>query len=469
MTTLATPLRPMRDLPMPPGLPFLGQMLQIDRARFHLQLEGWGRDLGDPFRIRLGPRELLVVSDPEAVAGVLRDRPGVFGRTKLLVDVTREMGFDGVFSANGDHWRRQRPMVMAGFDPGHIRRYFPQLVHVTQRFARRWQRAAAAGQPIALQADLMRYTVDVIAGLAFGADINTLDGDEDVIQRHLDQVFPALSRRLLAPLPYWRWFRTPADRRLDQHLAALHVAVQGFIAQSRARLALDPAPRNLIDAMLVARDGQASGLTDEDVAGNVLTLLLAGEDTTAHTLAWMVHLLHRQPEAMQRARDEVRMVLGGERLPSSLEQVAALDYVEACAFETMRLKPVAPILPLQAYKDTAVAGVAVPAGTIVVLMMRGGAQDARHFPDPGRFDPQRWLGGAEAGSAKRVSMPFGAGPRICPGRYLALVEMKMAMAMLLGGFEILSVQAPDGGEAAEHLSFTMSPLGLQMRLLERGP
>jgi cytochrome P450 len=465
----ATRLRPLRDLPMPPGLPLLGQMLQVDRQRFHLQLEAWRQTLGDAFRIRLGPRDLLVVADSEAVAGVLRDRPGTFGRTERLAGVVREMGFEGVFSANGDTWRRQRPMVMAGFDPGHIKRYFPQLVHITQRFAGRWQRAAAAGQDIDLQADLMRYTVDVIAGLAFGADINTLDGDEDVIQRHLDQVFPALSRRLLAPLPYWRWFRAPADRRLDEHLAALHLAVQGFIAQARARLALDPAPHNLIDAMLAARDGQASGLTDEDVAGNVLTMLLAGEDTTAHTLAWMVHLLHRHPEAMQRARDEVRTVLGGDRLPGSLEQVAALDYVEACAHETMRLKPVAPILPLQAFKDTAVAGVAVPAGTMVVLMMRGGAQDARHFPDPERFDPQRWLGGADAGSAKRVSMPFGAGPRICPGRYLALVEMKMAMAMLLGGFEIDSVQAPGGGMAEERLAFTMSPVGLQMRLTARAP
>jgi cytochrome P450 len=465
----AVALRTLRDVPMPPGLPLLGQMLQVDRPRFHLQLEAWRKTLGDAFRIRLGPRELLVVADPEAVAGVLRDRPATFGRTERLTGVAREMGFEGVFSANGDTWRRQRPMVMAGFDPGHIKRYFPQLVHITRRFAGRWQRAAAAGQAIALQPDLMRYTVDVIAGLAFGADINTLESDDDVIQRHLDQVFPALFRRALAAVPTWRWFKTPADRRLDVHLAALRDAVDGFIAQARTRLAADPEPHNLIEAMLAARDGAGSGLADADVAGNVLTMLLAGEDTTANTLAWMIHLLHRHPEAMQQARDEVRTVLGDARLPGTLEQVAALDYIEACAHETMRLKPVAPILPLQAYRDTAVAGIAVPAGTLVVLMMRRGAQDERHFPDPDRFDPQRWLGGADAGSAKRVSMPFGAGPRICPGRYLALVEMKMAMAMLLGGFEIDSVLAPGGGEAEERLAFTMSPLGLQMRLAERGP
>src|SRR5207253_2390495 len=128
-----------------------------------------------------------------------------------------------------------------GFDPAHIKTYFPGLVRVTQRFARRWQRAAAAGTDIDLQADLMRYTVDVTTGLAFGEDLNTLESDEDVIQRHLDKIFPSLFKRLLAPFPYWRYVKLPADRVLDTHLAALQRAVDGFIGKARARLDADPA------------------------------------------------------------------------------------------------------------------------------------------------------------------------------------------------------------------------------------
>ena len=124
----------------------------------------------------------------------MRDRHEGFQRPSYLSSIAKEMGFDGLFSVNGEQWRRQRPMVMAGLDPAHIKSYFPALVRVTQRFARRWQRAAAAGKTIDLQADLMRYTVDVTAGLAFGADINTLESDREVIQTHLDKVFPALHR-----------------------------------------------------------------------------------------------------------------------------------------------------------------------------------------------------------------------------------------------------------------------------------
>jgi cytochrome P450 len=474
MSASHTRMLRLSDLPAPPGLPWLGQMLQVDSERFHEQLEAWRQTCGDLFRVRIGPREFMVVADPEAIAAALRDRPGAIGRSERVVSVAREMGFEGLFASNGETWRRQRTMVMAGFDPHHIKSYFPALVKVTERFAGRWRRAAERGEAIDLQSDLMRYTVDVIAGLAFGVDINTLEKDDDVIQRHLDRILPALFRRLLAPVAYWRLVKLPADRRVDGHLAELHKAVRNFIAQARERMAADPMlrerPQNLIEAMIAARDAQASGLDDEDVAGNVLTMLLAGEDTTANTLAWMIHLLMTHPEALAHARDEVRGALGGDGLPTCMDQMARLDYVEACAHETMRLKPVAPIMLQQAHKDTVVAGVEMPEGSLMIFLMRGGALSERHFPDPHRFDPTRWLaGGADPSSAKRVAMPFGAGPRICPGRYLALLEMKMAIAMLLGSFDVLSVDTPDGAPARERLALTMSPVGLRMRLAARTP
>jgi len=354
-------------------------------------------------------------------------------------------------------------MVMASFDPGHIKSYFPTLVKVTQRLARRWLRAAAAGESFDLQADLMRYTVDVTAGLAFGVDMNTLESDDEVIQSHLDKIFPSLFSRLMAPFPYWQWFR---NRKLDKHLEALQRAVADFIAQARRRMEADPAlrekPTNLIEAMIAARDNPDSGLGDSDVAGNVLTMLLAGEDTTANTLAWLISLLERHPEALARARDEVRKIN-----LAKYEEVAALPFVDACINETMRLKPVAPIIMLQPTRDTAVAGIEVPKGTLLMCLMRAGATDERRFPDAQAFDPGRWLSGGSAASPKRVTMPFGAGPRLCPGRYLAMLEMKMVMAMLFGGFDIERVTTPDGGEAKEHLAFTMAPVGLRLTLAAR--
>ena len=451
------------DLPGPRGLPILGNALQLDSGRMHLTAEKWSRTYGEVFRFRIGPRQIVVLSNPETIASALRDRPDGFQRTTRMTRIARDMGFNGVFSAGGESWRRQRPMVMAGFDPGRIKAYFPGLVKVTERFERRWQRAAAAGTSIDLQADLMRYTVDVTAGLAFGADINTIESDSEVIQQHLDKVLPSLFKRLFAPFPTWRWLR---NRSVDKHLNALHTAVAQFITQARARMDANPAlrsqPANLIESMIAARDTEGSGVDDADVAGNVLTMLLAGEDTTANTLAWMIYLLSRNPEALRRAKEEV----AGRDL-RKYENIMALPYVEACINETMRLKPVAPILMLEPIRDTKVGELEVPAGALLMCLMRAGATDERRFADAEAFDPERWFSGPSASSAKRVAMPFGAGPRLCPGRYLALLEMKMVMAMLLASFDIESVTTPDGREAQEHLAFTMSPVGLRLKLKAR--
>jgi cytochrome P450 len=347
------------------------------------------------------------------------------------------------------------------------------LLKVTLRLRGRWQKAARAGEAIDLQADLMRFTVDVIAGLALGQDINTLEAGQDVIQRHLDKVLPALFRRVLTVLPYWRWCKLPRDRALERSVAVINATIDGFVAQARRGLDEHPSrraqPRNLLEAMIASADQPGSGLDDRHVAGNVLTMLLAGEDTTANTLAWMIYLLQRHPAALQRAQQEVtRLVPDPAGLdPQHIEQ---MEFLDACASETMRLKPVAPFIALQALHDTVVGDVAVPRHTLVWGVLRHDSVSERHFADPLAFEPQRWLADAPqplTAAARRSAMPFGSGPRMCPGRYLALLEMKMAMAMLLASFDIEAVHTPDAQPARERMAFTMHPVGLSMRLKER--
>ena len=471
-------LRRLAELPGPRGLPGLGLAFRLHPASLHLQFEAWSRRYGDCYQFRFGRRTILVVSDHTTIQTLLRDRPESFRRPLLGGLIAREMGFDeGLFFANDEVWQRQRRMVMAGLDPGHVKAYFPTLLNVTLRLRSRWRRAAQAGTPIDLQADLMRFTVDASAGLAFGVEVNTLESDDDIIQQHLNRIFPKLHKRGLALLPYWRFVRLPSDHALDRSVAAVQKAIQGFIADARRRMQSNPflheQPGNLLEAMIAAADRADSEVSDHDVAGNIITLLLAGEDTTANTLAWMIELLHRHPAALERARAEV-CNLAPNPAGFTHEQMASLDYLDACAQETMRLKPVAPLLLVQAVRDTTVADIEVPAETVIFTLMRNDGMDARFFPDPRAFRPERWLrpdsdaAAATAASpgAKRVSMPFGAGPRICPGRYLALLEIKMAMAMLLGSYQVQSVATADGRATREHLAFSMGPVGLRMRLSE---
>ena len=459
-------LRRIADLPGPKGLPLLGNALQFRSPSLHLELEAWAAQYGPYSQLRAAGRRILVVSDHQVVASVLRDRPAAFSRTARLREIGQEMGLQpGVVSAEGEDWMRQRRMVMAGFDPGHVRAYYPALVKVAQRLVKRWTQAAQHQETIVLQSDLMRYTVDTIAGLAFGAEVDTLGADGDVIQQHLDKVFPALFRRITAPIPLWRIFPSRADRALARSMVEVNKAVDNFIAQARLRMQAEPQrhtqPQNLLEAMLAAADRPDSGLSDAQVAGNVMTMLLAGEDTTANTIAWMIYLLWTHPEALAKACDEVRSKVHDCQQPS-MDEVADLEFIEACIHETMRLKPVGPQLPLQANADVLVGDVQVPRGTIVINLLRRDSVREDLVPRASRFEPERWL--QSDNPAKRSSTPFGAGPRICPGRYLAMLEMKIAMTALLGHFDIEFVGTADGQTPRERLSFAMMPVGLQMRL-----
>lgn len=468
--------RRVADLPGPRAWPVVGNALQVGpMAQLHQRLEHWQAQYGELYRVRLGRRTLVVASDPQVHGALLRERSDAFRRTTRLERFSREFGFTGVFASNGDDWRRQRPMVMAAFDPAHTRAYFTALQRVTARLLRRWSGFAATGRAFVLRDELMRYTVDVTCGLAFGEDTNTVEsGEDDRLQRHLAALFQAFHRRLLAPLPPPRWWPGGEQRALGGHIAHVRVAIDGFIARSRARLAADPGlrerPLHLIDAMVAAREREGSGMTDADVAGNVFTLLLAGEDTTAHTLAWLAWLLHTHPAVLARARAEVDAALGADgALPAAFEEVDGLDYVEACALEALRLKPVAPLLIREAARPTVLAGVALERGMLVCALLRPATLDARHFADPQAFEPARWLGDAAAATsaAKRIALPFGAGPRMCPGRYLALLEIKALLAMLLRNFDVVQARTSHGGAPREHMALAMGPEPFELQLALR--
>ena len=469
-----TTMRQIKDLPGPRAWPLVGNALQVNLTSVHLDFERWARKFGPLYRIKMGRMKMLVIADNELFSAVLRDRPNGFQRNPRVSEIGIEMGLpQGLGTAEGEDWLRQRRMVMASFAPGQVRAYFPSLRKVLLRLQGRWQKAAHANQSINLQADLMRFTVDAIAGLAFGKDINTLESGEDIIQRHLDKVLPAVFRRVVALVPHWRYLRLPADRALEHSVAVINATLLDFVAQARQRLRNDPAlrdqPGNLLEAMIVAADQPGSALGDQQVVGNVLTMLLAGEDTTANTLAWLIYLLHRNPILLLKAKQEV-LALAPDPGSYSMDLMEKLVFLGACISETMRLKPVAPVIVLQALRDTAVGDVAVPKETMVLGVLRNDSVNERLFHNPQAFEPQRWLPDALqplSTGIKHATMPFGSGPRMCPGRYLALLEMKMAMAMLLAGFEIEAVDTPDGGEAQERMAVTMNPVSLSMRLRDR--
>ena len=469
METTGSTHHGLATLPGPRGLPLLGNLHQLDFPRLHQQLEGWAHDFGPIYRIRIGPRTRVIISDCDAINIMLRERPETYRRPRLTEAVMEEMGFNGVFSRDGDAWQRQRRVVVQALSPTHLTRFYPAMRMTTERLLDRWSNTQG---PFDLCRDLMRYTVDVTAHLAFGIDVNTLQTDGPVVQQHLDKVFPMLFRRVVAPFPYWRWVRTRADRELDAALAEIHRIVADMTRACRSGMRREPTlfeqPSNFLEAIIAAQSAEQVEFSDDEIYANVITLLLAGEDTTANTLAWAITFLVQHPALHARIRDEVDAVLGAANVAPDLAAIRQLEFVEAFALETMRFKPVAPIIALEPKDDVELLGYGLPTGTPIIALTRPNAISDDHFDAAASFDPTRWLAHEKSPAAlhnPRAHIPFGAGPRFCPGRGLAMLEIKAVLAMLCRNFDV--GMAGDAAQIKERLSFTMQPENLRVTLTPR--
>ncbi|WJF91915.1 cytochrome P450 [Paraburkholderia bonniea] len=468
--TPSAPLRQLADLPCPAGLPLLGNLHQLAPTQLHLTLERWAAELGTPYRFQICGTPVTVWTDPELCQTISRERPHRYRRFTPIETVLEEMGCNGLFSAEGVAWEPQRKLVMQALSIPNIKSFYPTLNAITERLYQRWQRAAASGAIVEMTQDLKRYTVDITSALAFGEDPRTLDQDGSAIQEPLALILPAVMARINAPFPYWRYLKLPGDRRVDRALKEVHQYVRQMMQRARERMRDDPAetPRHLLEAMLRLRDAPGSEISDDQVAANILTLLLAGEDTTANSIAWAQLYIATQAPLQQRLAIAARAALGSHTVCPDYAGLKQLDLFEAVCTEASRLRPVAAISSFEPLEDVCLDNVHVPAGTTMFFLSRPSMLDERHFSQPEIFDIDRWLRERDTRTGNhdmRAYLQFGAGPRVCPGRHLASVEMRLALSTLLASFEIELMT--DSASIKEISAFTMVPDTMPMRLKAR--
>lgn len=474
MSDTLSPTRTLADLPSPKGIPFFGNIFQIESDRFHQTLEKWARGFGPLYKIQIGRKPLLIVADATMIGALLRDRPDAVRRSSRTANAINDMGVTGVFSDEGDEWRKQRKLVMRALTPEVIRSFFPNLIVLTERLQLRWQTAITAGKPINLLRDLKAYALDVTIGLAMGQDINALEHDNNPLQSDIEFIFSRIARRLISPFAYWHYLKLPVDRAADKSAARIRHAVTGFIAEARKRLEEHPErrlkPTNMMEALIAARDEPGSEFTDDHVVGNAMTMVFAGEDTTSNTIAWLLNFVARDPEVAAHIAAEADAALDGDLLLKAFDKLDQFPFTEAATNEAMRLKPVAPLLGFETNKDMVIGDTMVPQGTVMLACMRYAALLDENFPQHQTFNPDRWTSDqaktTNADPARKL-FPFGGGPRFCPGRFLAMTEIKMVTTMIARNFT-MSID-PDAPPVDEQFTFTMTPSALPIRLAQRAP
>lgn len=434
----------------PKGHWLKGNLSQFVSGRLGFLEENFAK-YGDVFKIRLGPKWILVVSHPDLIEEVLVTKNRHFIKHFALRRTKSTLG-KGLLTSEGYFWRRQRKLAQPAFHRDKIAQHAAMMVAYTERMLDSWR----DGQARDVQDDMMRLTLEIVAKALFDADVHEESGSVSVAMDITMKAFTARIGRIVN-LP--EWIPTPVNRRLVKAVKQLDSVVFGMISERR-RTGEDRG--DLLSMLLKAQDEDGGGMTDRQLRDEAMTLFMAGHETTANTLAWIWYLLAEHPEVEAKLHEEVDRVLGG-RAPT-LADLPALPYADRVVTETLRLYSTVWLIGREAIEPCTIGGHRVPVGWTVYMSQWIVHRDPRWFDDPLAYRPDRWADSLARRIPRYAYFPFGGGPRICIGNNFSLMETTLLLATIAGKFRLRL--APDA-HVVPLPTMTLRPeFGLKM-ILER--
>jgi cytochrome P450 len=419
MSTIAPPQSP----PGPPQQWLFGNLREFGRDRLET-LSRWAREYGDLVWARFGPRVVLFLNHPDLVEEVLVNQNRKFIKHYRLRDATRTLG-QGLLISEGEFWRGQRKLAQPAFHRERIAAYGILMVQLTERMLSTW----ADGQVRDAQDDMMRLTLEIVAKTLFDAEIG---GDSADVSAAMDTLMQAFVVRTASLLSLPHWLPTPMNIRVERAIRRLERILHAVIAERRK----SGEDRGDLLSMLLRAQDEESGrrMTDTQLRDEVMTLFMAGHETTANTLAWTWFLLSQHPEAEARLNEELETVLAGK--PPEFADLTRLPYTENVINETLRVFPTVWMVGRENIEPVELGGYEIPVGTTLLMPQWVIHRDARWFADPDEFRPERWEGGLMQRLHRYAYFPFGGGPRICIGNNFALMEAALVLATVAQKFRL---------------------------------
>jgi cytochrome P450 len=389
----------------------------------------WAREYGDLVSARFGPKRVVFANHPELVEQVLVEQNRKFIKHYRLRRTKRTLG-QGLLTSEGDFWRSQRKLAQPAFHRERIAAYARLMVDFTERMLESW----ADGQVRDVQDDMMRLTLEIVAKTLFDAEIGGDTADASAAMETLMRAFIARSGSLVNP-PHW--LPTPHNLRVERAIRRLERILVSIIAQRRK----SGEDRGDLLSMLLHAQDEDSGrrMSDRQLRDEVMTLFMAGHETTANTLAWTWFLLAGHPDAEARLHAELDLVLDGR--PPTVADLPRLAYTERVVNETLRVFPTVWVVGREAIEPVELDGYRIPAGTTVFMPQWVIHRDGRWYDDPEVFRPERWEGGLIQRIHRYAYFPFGGGPRLCIGNNFAQMEATLVLATIAQKFRI--TLAPD--------------------------
>jgi cytochrome P450 len=409
---------------------------------------------GDISYFRLGPQEAFFLNHPDYIKAVLVTNQHQLHKGLALQRAKRLLG-EGLLTSEGEFHRRQRRLAQPAFHRARIASYAAIMTRYASQIRDTWR----DGNKLDMSEEMMRLTLGIVGKTLFDADVVSEAkqvGESMTVVMDLFNTISIPFFELLQKLPL------PQLRRFDAAKVKLDAIIYRMI-EERRRSGEDRG--DLLSMLLLAQDTEGDGgqMTDEQLRDEVMTIFLAGHETTANALTWTWYLLSQNPEVEARLHSEIDQVLGG-RLPTA-EDVPQLKYTEMVLAESMRLYPPAWALGRLAITDLEIGGYVVPRKSLVLMSQFVMHRDPRYFTEPLRFDPERWTAEARESRPQFSYFPFGGGPRRCIGEGFAWMEGVLLIAALAQQWQM--ELAPNHPVALKPVITLRPKHGMRMTLTRR--
>jgi cytochrome P450 len=412
--------------PGPRGYPVLGLLPHLRSNPIRTFLDAADR-YGDVVHLKAGPYHGFLASDPADIKHVLQDNARNYHKSPLYDRLRDSLG-NGLLTSEDSFWLRQRRLAQPAFHRQRLQAMADVMVGCTAQVLERWDRTVSGDDTIDVVEEMMALTQSIIVRTMFSTDLGAaaavLNRTWPIINRRIGETF--WSTKLETSLPL------PANRRFWRALRELETVVYQIIAERRQTRRDES---DLLSMFLAARDDETgTGMTDRQLRDEVVTMLLAGHETTSLALSWTYYLLSQHPGAERSIEGEVDREIGSAR--PTFAHVDRLTFTRRVIEESLRLYPPAWGFSRRALGDDEVGGYRVPKGSLVFLIPFVVHRRPKLWPDPDRFDPGRFAPEYESTRPRFAYIPFGAGPRGCIGNQFAMLEAQLIVATIAQRYRI---------------------------------
>jgi cytochrome P450 len=411
------------ELPGPEGNSLVGNLAQLGEDPLGF-LTNCASKYGDIIPLRLGLTPACLLTNPDYIEQVLKDRES-FIKSRGLRALRSLLG-EGLLTSEGESWFRQRRLVQPVFQQKRISGYGKVMVEYAEAMANSWQ----DGQTRDIHEDMMRLTLNIVMKTIFNQEVS--EGEAKNIANAVDVAMDWFESKRKQGFLILEWFPRPENIRYKNAIQQLDKSVYSIINQRRNS---GESPGDLLSMLMEARDeDDNSQMSDKQLRDELITLIIAGHETTSNTLSWTWMLLAQYPEVQSKLLEEIKTVLEG-RTPT-VADLPRLRYASLVIKESMRLYPAVPTLGREATKDCEIGGYTIPTGCAIIISQWVMHHHPKYFENPEVFQPERWENDLEKRLTKGVYIPFGDGPRICIGKGFALMEALLLLVTIAQKYQL---------------------------------